>query len=360
MTATERKIEEVTRAAFYARIFDTKPHTNDLTRAASAQAFTSLCCAADRIENEGNPSVGLLTALEFLLDRIIDADTTPSLRHTLAALMMDACTGKISSMQRVSAIAGRNDLVASAARFYHGPLGASNGGDNGSAAVMSVSAASHPSASAVNDGARRGLKLVKMAGHPKNPVSDSVVVRTAIFATRLWRTINGEIAEQSFSSPSDAIGVCAYDGKLRCALLSLWQWLWPKGCFPVLRVQDWQGQGPSGVEKVMWIYDDEKKAALQEESLLNDFSRLVDYEIDRQAWRGELAEKAFQLSRDRKQNIDMAAAEQGLGKPLPPIIRDTAFRLGGWSASWAQQRRNSLADGGATGTVVRLTVGGGK
>jgi hypothetical protein len=292
-----------------------------------------------------------------LLDRIVEADTTPSLRHTLAALMLDACTGKISSMQRVGAIAGRNDLVASASRFYHGPLGASNGGDNGSAAVMSVSAASHPSASAVNDGARRGLKLVKMAGHPKNPVSEAVVVRTAIFATRLWRTINGEKTEPS-SSKFDSIGVCAYDGKLRCGLLSLWQWLWPKGCFAVLRVQDWQGNGPAGVEKVMWIYDDEKKAALLEEASLNDFSRLVEYEIDRQAWRGEMAEKAFQLSRDRKQNIDLAAAEQGLGKPLPPIKRDAAFRQGGWSASWAQQRREAYLDGGASGTVVRLTVGG--
>ena len=355
--ATEDKLEAVAQSGFFAQIFDSKPHKNDLTRAASAQAFTSLCCAADRIEIENSPPLGLLTALEFLLERIIEPGTSPSLRHSLAALMIDACTGKISSMQRVGAIAGRNDLVASAARFFLGPLGASHGGDNGSALLMSVSTATHPSASAVNDGARRGLRLISRAGHPKASAaaSDAIVIRIATFATTLWRTMNGEKSEPTLFP---LIGMCAYDGKLRCALLALWQWLWPKGCFAVLRVQDWRSNRPAGAEKVMSIYEDEMEAAASEESSLSDISRLVEHEIDRQTWRGEMAIKAYEISRTGKPNIDLAAAEQGLGSPLPPIARDVAFKQGGWSASWAKQRREAYLDGGSTGTKLRLKVGG--
>jgi hypothetical protein len=356
LSDTNTRLEKAVRAGFYADIFDSKPCKNDLTRAAAAQAFTSLCCAADRIEIEGTPPVGLLTALQFMLDRIIESETSPSLRHTLASLMMDACTGKIASMQRVGAIAGRSDLIVSAGRFFHGPLGASNGGDNGSALLMSVSAATHPSASAVNDGARRGLRLLSRAGHPKTNVPDMVVVKVAMFATKLWRTINGEEPEPS-NSPS--VGVCAFDGKLRCALLALWQWLWPKDCYAVSRVQDWRGQGPPGSEKVMSIQEDEKQAAAVEEYSLAELSRLVDHEIDRQVWRGEMAEKAYELSRNgKKQGIDIAATEQGLHQPLPPIKRDTAFKQGGWGASWAQQRREAYLDGGGSGTKVRLKVAG--
>lgn len=356
LTPVEQKLAKVTRTSFYADIFDSPPPRtrSDLTKAAAAQAFTSLCCASDRIKDDPRLPLGLLTGLEFLLERIVEAETSPSLRHTLAALMMDACTGKIASMQRVGAIAGRNDLFSSAARFYTGPLGASHGGDNGSAVVMSVSASTHPSASSVNDGARRGLKLLTRAGHPRETFPDAVVVRVAIFATRLWRTINGEKPEPT---PTPSVGVCAYDGSLRCSLLALWQWLWPKGCTAVLRVQDWNS-GPPGSEKVMSITDEEKKAALAEETSLTSLSRLVDHEIDRQAWRGEMAGKAHEVFKSGKKKVDVAAAEQGLGQPLPPIKRDAAFKQGGWIASWAQQRRETKLDGGSTVSRVRLTVGG--
>jgi len=111
----------------------------------------------------------------------------------LAQLMMDACTGKICSTQRVAAIGGRNDLFTSTARFLNGPLGAANGGDNGSAILGMVTPATFPAAAAVNDGARRGMRLVTRAGKdpPPKAYKDVVITRIARFATTLWRTING-------------------------------------------------------------------------------------------------------------------------------------------------------------------------
>lgn len=233
---------DVTSAQYYLDIFNDKPRRNDLTRAACAQAISCICCAADRFEDSA-PSLGLLCALEFLLNSIIgkntsfyltrwndqtnlsvfvDTSTSPGLRHTLSLIMMDACTGKVCSMQRIGAIAGRNDLVLAANRFLNGALGSGNGGDNGSAFLMSVSAASFPAASAVNDGARRGLHLVTKAGHPKETISEVLIVRVARFATRLWRTINGEPADQPKEIRSTpTLGVCAYDGILRCSLLAV-------------------------------------------------------------------------------------------------------------------------------------------
>jgi hypothetical protein len=65
------KLHQVSTAQFYVDIFDSEPQRNDLTRAACAQAIVCICCAADRFERESVQPVGLLTALEFLLDRII-------------------------------------------------------------------------------------------------------------------------------------------------------------------------------------------------------------------------------------------------------------------------------------------------
>lgn len=352
--APEQELDKVTRASFYADIFDSTPQKNDLTRAAAAQAFTCLCCASDRFEVEDKPALGLLTALEFMLDRIVQPRTSPSLRRTLASIMMDACTGKVASMQRVGAIAGRNDLISAASRFYNGPLGASHGGDNGSAIVMQVSPTTHPSATAVNNGARSGLRVLNRAGHPRHPTKNYVVVRIAIFATRLWRTINGEKPDAT-ATPS--VGVCAYDGSLRCSLLALWQWLWPKGCPAVLFMQE-KGDIPEALGKVMTITDQEKEAAKAEESSLIGLSNLVNHEIDRQAWRGEMAGKAYEMFNRNKKSNDLAAVEQGLNQPLPPIKRDVSFKQGGWSASWSQQRRTLQLDGGSTVTKVRLKVGG--
>ena len=256
-SSTDDLIRPVASAKFYIEIFDSEPIRNDLTRAASAQALSCICCAADRLEIENVEPVGLLTSLEFLLDRIIgkivncgallfrhsvfclkfvisvsihsvfhlDGRTSLSLKQTLALIMMDSCTGKVCSMQRVGAIAGRNDLVPSVARFFLGPLGACHGGDNGSAAITAVSAATFPAASAVNDGARRGMRLLSRAGHPSSQFGQEEVVRVAIFATRLWRTINGEPADAPQFEDKNAqqyplLGVCAYNGILRCSLLA--------------------------------------------------------------------------------------------------------------------------------------------
>lgn len=64
-------LKDATSAKFYTDIFDSYPHRNDLTRAACAQALSCICCAADRLEKENSEPVGLLTAFEFLLDRIL-------------------------------------------------------------------------------------------------------------------------------------------------------------------------------------------------------------------------------------------------------------------------------------------------
>lgn len=374
MTSEEKyrreKLDEAATAPFYMSIFDHKPLRSDVTRAACAQAIACICCAADRFENESKKPTGLLTALEFILERIVDTSTSPGLRQTLAQLMMDACSGKICSMQRVGAIGGKNDLITSAARFYNGPLGANHGGDNGAAAVTTVNPVSYPAASAVNDGARRGLKLLSRAGHPRETgVGEALIVRIARFATNLWRTINGEpvirsgIVDRKFNGD---IGVCANDGVLRCTLLALWQWCWPRGCFAVMQVQTWKSHEGTqhyksiGADKVMKISQEEKEASNAEEASLAEIARLVKMEIDRQLWRGEMAIKAYEFYKSGKSGnaFDASAAEQGIGQPLPPIQRDSAFKSGGWIASAAQQRRALALDGGTAVTKLRLRKSG--
>eukprot|EP00934_Nitzschia_sp_Nitz4_P008327 Nitzschia sp. Nitz4//scaffold39_size137210//1884//7601//NITZ4_003182-RA/size137210-processed-gene-0.81-mRNA-1//1//CDS//3329550332//8317//frame0 len=363
-------LDEAATAPFYTSIFDHRPIRSDVTRAACAQAIGCVCCAADRFEVENKPPVGLLSALEFMLERIVEPTTSPGLRHTLAQLMLDSCSGKICSMQRVGAIGGRNDLITSAARFYNGPLGASHGGDNGGVAVTTVNSASYPAASAVNDGARRGLRLLSRAGHPRETgVGEDVVVRIAKFATNLWRTINGE--PPSFEDTENhqfngELGVCAYDGQLRCTLLALWQWCWPRGCFAVMQVQTWKSHETTqhykdiGAHEVMKISPEEKEASNAEEASLAEITRLVKLEIDRQAWRGEMVTQAYEFNKSGKSGnlLDASATEQGLGQPLPPIQRDSAFKAGGWIASSAQQRRALALDGGTAVTKLRLRTSG--
>ena len=110
----------------------------------------------------------------------------------------------------------------------------------------------------------------------------------------------------------------------------------------------------------MKITDEEKAAATAEEASLSDINRLVNVELDRQVWRGEMAQKAYEVFKSSKKSTtpmqDMAAAEQGIGQPLPPIQRDAAFKQGGWIASAAQQRRALALDGGTAVTKLRLTV----
>ena len=311
----------------------------------------------------------------------VDERTSLSLKQTLALIMMDSCTGKVCSMQRVGAIAGKNDLVTSVARFYLGPLGACHGGDNGSAAVTAVSPLTFPAASAVNDGARRGMRLLSRAGHPSSQFRQEEVVRVAIFATRWWRMINGEPADvppsdDKSTGRSSVLGVCAYNGMLRCSLLALWQWIWPKGCYALLQVQSWSAHEHTphyrtiGAHNVMKITDAEKAAASAEENSLSDLNRYVELERDRQVWRGEMAQKAYEIQKTISKNstslssssniaadplsISTTAAEKGIGQPLPPIVRDAGFKQGGWIASAAQQRRALALDGGTAVTKLRL------
>jgi hypothetical protein len=344
---------------YYIDIFEDRPRRPDVTRAACLQAVACVCCAADRFESQ-DPALGLLTALELILYKgILDTLTSPSLRQTMALIMLDACTGKVSSMQRTAVLGARADLLVSGARFYGGPLGASNGNDNGSAMLNTVNATYNPVANAVNDGARRGLKLLGRAGHPKDESNDEVIVRVAKFATDLWRTINGHVVKIEDSLYCSGDGVCANDSILRCSLLALWQIIWPKACFAILRVQSWRPHEGTpryealGAHRVAQVYDDrELELATMEQESLQPLSKIVDKEIDRQAWRGEMFTKAYENIMDQKKSDDATDLL------LPPILRDSAFKLGGWVTSTAQQRRAMHLDGGMAVTKIRLTVKG--
>ena len=63
-------VTKATSTQYYLEILDSNPQKSDGTRAAAAQAIAPcLCCAAGR--NEEQEAVGLLTALELLLERIL-------------------------------------------------------------------------------------------------------------------------------------------------------------------------------------------------------------------------------------------------------------------------------------------------
>ena len=61
---------EAASAKLYIDIFDSVPVRNDLTRAAAAQALCCIYCASDRFEKSGEQPFGLLSCLNFCLDRI--------------------------------------------------------------------------------------------------------------------------------------------------------------------------------------------------------------------------------------------------------------------------------------------------
>jgi hypothetical protein len=220
----------------------------------------------------------------------------------------------------------------------------------------------------VNNGARRGLRFLSRVGHPKDESSEADIVRTARFATSLWRTINGDVASiseaESLKGTRAIDGVCAYDAHLRCTLLALWQWIWPNHCFAVLRVQAWKGAENTprykelGAHFVMKITDEEKEAAQAEEAGFASFNKVVDSEIDRQKWRGEMAIRAYEYQRaDKGSSMMKDIGELGIGEALPPVQKDLGFKLGGWLASTTQQRRAAGLDGGTAVTKIRLLVG---
>eukprot|EP01083_Nonionella_stella_P027783 76522_1 len=230
-----------------------------------------------------------------------------------------------------------------------------------------------PAASAVNDGARRGLHLLRQAGGQPKPgqkfiASESTVVRVATLASNLWRTINGEmggkdnldsISGNTIPITSAVDGVCAHDGYLRCSLLSLWQRVWPKGCIAILRVQSWkEHEGTQryknlGADEVMKIDESEKKSSAADEAKCSGLRKIVASEIDRQRWRGGMA-------RERRQEIlsskDGTKNSQGVNFPLHIVPKDTAWKHGGWIASAAQHRRTENTDGGSSVAVTKLRL----
>ena len=249
----------------------------------------------------------------------------------------------------------------------NGPLGASYGGDNGSALLLTVSGATYPAANAVNDGARRGLRLLRDScvddpesmerGKIRSNYDTNAIVRVSNFATKLWRTINGERLESGPTpTPRRAnFGVCAHDTHLRCALVALWQWIFPRQLlltrsFPAKEVIP--QNCPIQLRHIMKATEEEEEAAVLEDDALKPLIKVVEDEIDRQRWRGDMAKEAFENFISTKENINLT----DVGQPLPPVKRDDAWKLGGWVASAAQQRRKKLADGGIGVTKIRLMV----
>ena len=277
--------------------------------------------------------------------------------------MMDACTGKICSMQRVAILSRSNNLTDGGRRLYNGPLGASFGNENGASIHTSVAEYSMPAATAVNDGARRGIKILKDAGKilrnagKSDSVSDTNVANVAIFATKLRRTMNGELG--GIESPNSDVkgitpitsavdGICAYDGHLRCSLVALWQWLWPKGCIAVSRVQKENELSnrfkPFGADNVMMTEVSEKVAALTEHSYCNDLRKITAREIDRQSWRGEMAKaRKEEVAASKDGNVNA----QEFDFPLRTVPKDDSWKQGGWVASAASARRKDSSDGGS-------------
>lgn len=211
----------------------------------------------------------------------------------------------------------------------------------------------------MNTGARRGFRILRDTCKEKaegNTSSNDTILRVAKFAAKFWRTINGEqVGPATVLGP---VGVCAHDGHLRCALVSLWQWIWPKHCYQVIRAASWYQmyEGTSkfqslGFDQVMTSTSEEREACkVEDDEILAPLASLVNAEIDRQRWRGEMAAKAYEyFLREKKPPAE-------IGQPLPIVKRDTAWKLGGWVASTAQQRRAMGADGGSAVTKIRLMV----
>ena len=271
--------------------------------------------------------------------------------------MIDACTGKVCSLQRVGSFSGQNRLCTSGTRFMNGPLGASCGGDNGSAILQTVSDVTYPAASAVNDGARRGIRLLKDNGKD-GTYSSQTIVRVAKFATKLWRTINGEGASLGSQPGRNTAGICAHDNVLRCTLVALWQSIWSRQCWQLLKAQTLHAMEGTpqydsmGLDQVMKTTPKEKEAASLDGDALKPLAQLVDAEIDRQRWRGEMPTQAYRYFKSTTDNLNLTE----VGQPLPIVKKDAAWKSGGWLASTAHQRRAQGADGGSAVTKIRLMV----
>lgn len=103
-----------------------------------------------------------------------------------------------------------------------------------------------------------------------------------------------------------------------------------------------------GMDQVIKTTVEEKDAAALDDQALVELGKAVEDEIDKQKWRGEMANEAY--SNCKKEDMTV------VGQPLPLVKKDEAWRLGGWVASTSQQRRAQGADGGSAVTKIRLLV----
>ena len=138
-------------------------------------------------------------------------------------------------------------------------------------------------------------------------------------------------------------------------------------CVAVLRVQSWDGIAGTkrylelGADTVMNITEEEKEAMQEEEEACKALKVIADIEIDRQRWRGDMSKRSYEFHKGEKATPTvpvepLTSTSQDLGKPLPLVAKDAAWRSGGWVASTAQQRRAKGLDGGSAITKIRLTV----
>lgn len=225
---------------------------------------------------------------------------------------------------------------------------------------MTVSDFSYPAANGVNAGARLGLRLLKdpCKADDNKKYSNEAVIKVATFATRLWRTINGEQCN-NFTANGDKTraSVCAHDSYLRCALVALWQCIWNKHCMQLLKAQGWHAMKGKpeyyamGIDKILQQTLKEKDAVAREDAVLQPLAEIIDRELDRQQWRGEMAAKAYEYSEmDNKNN------QAEIGRPLPLVEKNAAWKMGGWVASTAQQRREKNLDGGRAVKKINLHI----
>ena len=69
-----------------------------------------------------------------------------------------------------------------------------------------------------------------------------------------------------------------------------------------------------------------------------------------------MASEAYSYFKSSKQKNDGSLNLTEVGQPLPIVKKDAGWKLGGWVASTAQQRRSQGADGGQAVTKIRLNV----
>lgn len=107
-----------------------------------------------------------------------------------------------------------------------------------------------------------------------------------------------------------------------------------------------------GLNHVMKWTPKEKEATALEDEAWKPLVRVVEAEIDRQKWRGEMASEAYKSFMKSNDKFNLTE----VGQPLPIVAKDAAWKLGGWVASTAHQRRKQGVDGGSAVSKIRLNV----